>query len=211
MHVKEKVYQLLSEKLTNGELCIDDYITEAYLVDQLNISRTPIREALIALSSEGIINKEPHKGYKLKKLSVKEIKELYSVIGLLDGKAGYLASDYLTEKDIQNLHFFHGVMEVAIENEMYTKYNELQFEFHQIYMDRCPNKTLISEIDRLKHFFVGKAYSLAPSDSIKKTLFETNEEHLKIIQLFKNKEKKKVQQYIEQVHWSDQHAEYELF
>lgn len=211
MHVKEKVYQLLSEKLTNGELCIDDYITEAYLVDQLNISRTPIREALIALSSEGIINKEPHKGYKLKKLSVKEIKELYSVIGLLDGKAAYLASDYLTEKDIQNLHFFHGVMEVAIENEMYTKYNELQFEFHQIYMDRCPNKTLISEIDRLKHFFVGKAYSLAPSDSIKKTLFETNEEHLKIIQLFKNKEKKKVQQYIEQVHWSDQHAEYELF
>lgn len=211
MQVKDKVYQLLSEKITNGEISIDDNFTEAYLVDQLNISRTPIREALIALSSEGIIHKQPNKGYSLKKLSLKEIEELYAVIGLLDGKAAYLATDYLTDEDIKNLHYTHEVMNVAINNRMYTKYNELQFDFHQIYLDRCPNKTLIEEIDRLKHFFVGKAYSKVTSDDIQETLLETNREHLEIILLFEKKDKVNVQQYIEHVHWSGHHAEYELF
>lgn len=211
MQVKEKVYQLLSEKLTNGELCIDDKITEAYLVDQLKLSRTPIREALIALSSEGIIHKEPNKGYYIKQLSLEEIEELYAIIGLLDGKAAYLACDHVSDEDLQQMQYTYEVMNVAINNEMYTKYNELQYDFHQIYLNQCPNKTLTREIDRLKHFFVGKGYSKVTPDDIQKTLKETNEEHRQIVELFKNGKKEELQHYIEHIHWSEFHAEYELF
>ena len=82
------VYDFISNQLTLGNIKRSDRITEQYLVDNLGISRTPVREALVKLTADGILEHVPRKGYKVKSYNKKDVQELYTLIGVLDGKIG---------------------------------------------------------------------------------------------------------------------------
>ncbi len=211
MNPKDMVYNLLSEKISTGEIQPDGKFTEGYLVENLGLSRTPIREALIHLSAEGIIQKEANKGYTLKKLSVEEIEDLYELIGYLDGKIAQLTVGHLSEDDFTQMQYMVDVMYASIKNGLYTKYNELQMQFHNFYMSKCPNQILVSVVNRLKYSFVGKSYAHADKQTLQKVLEETNNEHEEIINLFKQKKTKELQSYFENVHWNVSRAKYDLF
>lgn len=211
MSPKDRVYQFLSEKISTGELTHNDKITETYLADHLDMSRTPIREALIQLDAEGIIAKSANKGYTLKKLTLEEVNQLYQCIGILDAYAATLALPRLSPADKNELHYLVDVMDVAIKNGMYTRYNELQMAFHNFYTQKCGNHILINELARLKNSFVGKSYSLSNPAQIEKVLFNTNAEHKFILELFEKGDIQALQNYIQQTHWSKVHAKYDLF
>lgn len=211
MNPKDRVYQFLSEKISNGELSKEDKITEAFLAENLGMSRTPIREALIQLDAEGIIAKAANKGYYLKKLTLEEVNQLYQCIGFLDGKAATLALPHLTKDDKRQMHYLLDVMYAAIKNGMYTKYNELQMEFHDIYIQKCGNNILIQELNRLKQSFVGKSYALSSSEQLAEVLNATNDEHKVILDLFDKGDPQALENYISSTHWSESHAKFDLF
>ena len=76
MEPKEKVYNFISEQVTLGNLTPTDKITEQFLSDNVGLSRTPIREALLQLASENILEREPRKGFKLKQYSQEEVENI---------------------------------------------------------------------------------------------------------------------------------------
>lgn len=211
MTLKERVYNFISSQLTLGELKRSDRITEQYLVDNLGISRTPVREALLQLAADGILEHEPRKGYAVKNHSKRDVEELYVVIGVLDGKVATLALPFLEQTDYAMMNFLIGSMDSAIENGLYTKYNELQSQFHDVYMAKCPNQLLCQELLAKKKIFIGKSYNHMDKETTKEQLLATNQEHKKILELFKIGKTAALRQYIEEVHWVPQHAQYDIW
>lgn len=211
MSPKDKVYNFISEQLTRGNLKRSDHITEQFLSDNLGMSRTPIREALLQLSSEDILQRVPRKGFVLRSYTRKDVEELYSLIGLLDGKVAELTCDELTSEDYAVMKFLVDSMYSAIDNKLYTKYNELQEKFHNVYMQKCQNNLLRTELQNRKKIFIGKSYIRLDPSSIQSVLKITNNEHQKIIDLFKSHSKEELRQFLENVHWNSQNAQYDIW
>lgn len=211
MTPKDKVYNFISEQLTLGNLKRSDHITEQFLSSNLDMSRTPIREALLQLSAEDILERVPRKGFTLKAYTRKDVEELYNFIGLLDGKVAQLACDQLNSEDYALMKFLVDSMNSAIENKLYTKYNELQGKFHDVYMEKCQNCLLRTELQNRKKIFIGKSYIRMDPDSIQGLLKATNQEHTKIIKLFQAHDVLGLRKFLEDVHWNSKNAQYDIW
>lgn len=209
MDLKTKIYNFLSDELTKGNIDKSDNITEQYLVNNLEVSRTPIREALFQLAADDILEKTPRKGYKFKKYSPEDIKNLYELIGILDGKIAYNVVDQLSEEDLSRMQFLIDSMNSAIKNKLYTTYNSLQNEFHNVYISKSTNSFLVSDLLHKKEIFIGKAYRQVNEKKLHNLLLQTNEEHQEILNLFKKRDSLKVRSYLENVHWNKNYALYD--
>ena len=74
---KEKIYRDLKERIITDELSAGQWLVERDLCNKYQISRTPMREVLQHLVSEGLLDLHRSKGYAVKKLSMKEIVEIF--------------------------------------------------------------------------------------------------------------------------------------
>ncbi|WP_322786197.1 GntR family transcriptional regulator [Effusibacillus pohliae] len=90
--IRDKVYQYIKQAILNGELKAGERIVERELADKLNISRTPIREALFRLESQGFVKTLPRKGVVVSQLSPDEVVELFTIMSALGGLAVKLAA-----------------------------------------------------------------------------------------------------------------------
>ncbi len=208
--LKDHVYDYISEQILDGNLLPSQRISETAISQVLSVSRTPVREALIQLSCEGILDNLPRRGFVLREVTAKEATELYAVIGTLDGMAASAACDALTEKDFSRMDFYIQSMDLAINTGNYTMYLEQQEIFHQIYIDKCDNAVLEDTLSRLKSKFFTHGYSKGKDDQNKKLLSEINEEHREILKLFRERKKDQLADYLANVHWYPNHAHYEL-
>lgn len=211
MEPKEKVYNFISEQVTLGNLTPTDKITEQFLSDNVGLSRTPIREALLQLASENILEREPRKGFKLKQYSQEEVENIYEIIGTLDGKIAYETCEKLTQEDYSVMQFLIDSMYSSIKNGLYTKYNELQESFHNVYISLSTNSIMVQELKNKKKIFVGKNYKRITPETIQNLLKTTNDEHQTILNLFKNYQKNEVRKYLEEIHWNKSNARYDIW
>ncbi|MDR6881173.1 GntR family transcriptional regulator [Bacillus sp. 3255] len=89
--IRDKVYQYIKQAIVQGIYKSGDRIIERELADQLNVSRTPIREALFRLESQGFVKTLPRKGVVVSKLSPEEIIEIFTILSSLESLAVKLA------------------------------------------------------------------------------------------------------------------------
>jgi len=208
LSLKDHVYNYISDRINEGLLKPEEKINEKVIMDDLNISRTPVREALIQLSTEGYLENIPRKGFIVKQVDTEKSKEIYALLGVLDAFAAELAFDYITEKDIVRMEALFKQMKVAIETFDYKSYYKLQTDFHDIYILKCKNEELINTMHLLRRKFIRQTYS-NHNDDLQEVLLNTNEEHLTICNLFKEKTSDKVSAYLKSTHWDMAYAEYD--
>lgn len=204
--LKDYVYEYISKGIQEGTLKPNDKLNEQEISDRLGISRTPIREALIQLAADGLLESIPHRGFRVKPLSLKEVTELYIIIGNLDSLAATLALDNLSEEDINQMESLKEEMDEAIKKEEYDRYYKLQIEFHDVYINKCNNKELIRILNQLRMRFIRQSYSNIDKEELLKVLLETNEQHGAIIDLIKARDSKRLENYIKEVHWNTKYA-----
>ncbi|MEL7459805.1 MAG: GntR family transcriptional regulator [Pseudomonadota bacterium] len=77
--ISEQVRDMLRDQITAGVLAPGEKLTETDLARRLNISRGPLREAILHLTEEGLLVKEPYKGLRVRSVSQRELAELYSL------------------------------------------------------------------------------------------------------------------------------------
>ncbi len=124
------VLENMRNDLINWNYDIGDIITEQEVSSKYNVSKTPAREALTYLCIEGLLEKIPHKGYYVKGMSIKEVKNLFQFRAILEkGIVEILinnASDIQLEtaRDVSNKKISHN------EKNVLMKYTQLNFEFH---------------------------------------------------------------------------------
>jgi len=156
-------YNSIKEHILEGHLDQDSRLTESLLSDQLGISRSPIREALNSLATEGLITIEPRRGAFLRRFSVKEVSDLYELRKLLEGFAVQTAEitpKFLTGLDksierstallnsnkkrefIEEDMWFHGAIATATGNQpLFVTLENVQ---NQIWLCRCKTYNLSS-------------------------------------------------------------------
>lgn len=208
--LKDHVYDYIETQIKEGKLSPNQRINEAVICKELNISRTPVREALIQLSAEGVLETNARKGFILKAVNEHEVAELYSVIGVLDGYAAKLSCARLDEQDLSNLAFYIEAMDIAIKAGNYFMYDKHQVIFHQLYIDKCGNSVLIDTIEKTKNKLLKRTYLDDPEGNLKKILLSTNDEHRQILALFRAKDADALAAYLADVHWRPAYAPYDV-
>lgn len=166
----------------------------------MGVSRTPAREALTRLAAENLLEKIPNKGFVVKEFQEKEKLDTYEVIGVLDALAGELSLQYLTANEISRMEELLEMMEISIKYKNYESYLSISNEFHNIYRDKCENKTLLKVINSLVYNFIPKSYSSESKEELFKMLSHSNKEHVRLLRGMKEKDSKQVNDILKK-HW----------
>lgn len=207
--LKEHVYEYISSKINDGTLHRGDKLNEIQIGEELNVSRTPVREALIQLAADGYIENQPRRGFRVRGIDEKTAIEIYDIIGPLDGRAAYLSAGALSEEDISRMEFLVEAMDIAIEKSMFEEYYSMQMDFHEIYMHKCGNDQLLDLIGHIKKTFIRKRYAVCEGQSMQEVLQQTNREHHHMLELFKAKDGAALQDYVRDVHWCRENAKFD--
>jgi DNA-binding GntR family transcriptional regulator len=109
----EAVANRLRDMIVEDQLKPGARLNERALCEQLGISRTPLREALRVLATEGLISLLPNRGAQVVTLSPEDVRDTFDVMGALEGLSGELACRHVTDADIAALRTLHAEM-VAI-------------------------------------------------------------------------------------------------
>ena len=139
--LKDHVYEYISRKIQNAELLPNQKLNENDICAELEISRTPAREALIQLASEDLIEYVPRKGFYVKEFDTKKKTDLYTVLAALDGLAAVLSVEFISDTDIKHMEELVDQMGIAIKYRNHGNYIKYQDEFHEIYLMLCNNET----------------------------------------------------------------------
>jgi DNA-binding GntR family transcriptional regulator len=198
--IKDHVYEYISLKIQNGDLMPNQRITEVEISKEMGVSRTPAREALIQLASENLLEKIPRKGFIIKQFNKDEKLEIYELISVLDCLAGYKATERLDDKDILYMEELTDKIDIAIKYRNYPEYAKLQNQFHDVYINKCGNSTLINMLNNLRYNFIPQTYMSEDVEKLFSALKHCNDEHKEIIDCLKNRDGKCTEAMLKK-HW----------
>ncbi len=148
--LSETVAQRIRDMIRRGVLKKGDRIVEKQLCDALGISRTPLREALRILKSEGLIDLLPHRGAYVAQPSMQDIRELFDVMSILEGACARVASQKMSNADFARVDKLHQKLEKHFEQKDHEKYLEVNHKFHSLIQEMAGNKLLNELLDGLR-------------------------------------------------------------
>jgi DNA-binding GntR family transcriptional regulator len=98
-----QVYKLLKQQIASGRFRPGERIYEKVLAQRLGISRTPVREALLKLETDGLVVCNSRRSYNVRSLTVADVKEIYQILGILEGSVAGLVAGQITLDDLELL------------------------------------------------------------------------------------------------------------
>ncbi len=141
--LREDIAADLRTAILNGGLAAGDRILEQKIAEQMQVSRVPVREALMALEQEGLVDRDPNKGTFVTKLSNVELEEFYSLRSIIEEFAIELAMKRRTDADIARLQTQLDVMQAAIQADEKAKVFEADIGFHRLIAEASHHQLLI--------------------------------------------------------------------
>ncbi len=153
---KEKAYRAIKQAIIAGQLESAKIYSITELSEMFNMGKTPAREALVILSSEGFIDPIPRSGYQVKSLSIRDIMEIFHLRSVLEVEAVGLATGRITDRDIRLLEE-NNRQEQEIElnprsdvsAKSYRKGYGLNLEFHLTIARASGNNRLVELVEKL--------------------------------------------------------------
>lgn len=142
---------ILTRHLRPGERLV-----QSELAEQLGVSRTPIREALYELASDGLVVMSPHKGASVADFSLEDLKDIYSIRIPLDGYAARLATNNIGPEDLDRLQTLVDQMEALFERGDRWQLLEVNREFYATFYATAGRKRLYDLI--MKHLDMAGMY-----------------------------------------------------
>ena len=160
----DRVVQLLRQAILTGDLPPGARLSVPDLARQLNVSRTPVRDALYALERAGLAVTRPRRGAVVFGGGRDELTQLFELREPLDGMAARLAAERMSEDERQELRNALRRHSKAIQERDTERHIELDLEFHRRVRDGAGNPRLAEELARLGEqiVLVMRAVSSAP-------------------------------------------------
>src|SRR4051812_6763342 len=141
------VYQRLRQGIRAGEFRPGDRMREADLAAKLNVSRTPIREAIRRLASEGLLEVAASRGVMIIQLDKQQVRELYALREALEGTAARLAAHHASTGENSEMRELLERPENTKERpEVIAKLNRV---FHRTIHDAAHNRYLAEALEQL--------------------------------------------------------------
>jgi DNA-binding GntR family transcriptional regulator len=156
-----RVYDVLIDRVITGELVAGDRLDAAELAQALGVSRTPVKEALNRLASEGIVDIQARRGTSVKVPTQAEVSELYEIMRMIGLYVAEPAIRRATPDDTQALRELLAAIELEITDGVitdYAAYLERDRAFHTCMVQLAGNSRLL-EMYRIAGLQIRLAYS----------------------------------------------------
>jgi DNA-binding GntR family transcriptional regulator len=141
--LKDLVYLELKHKILTGEIVSQTRLMEIDLSEKMNVSRTPIREAIKRLADDGLVKVEPRRGAYVANISIKDMLDVFEVREDMEGFVAKLAAKRITEEEKVQLKEIAYEYEAAIEKaDDKERIIELDEKFHNFIVKCSGNETL---------------------------------------------------------------------
>ncbi|MEX1034807.1 MAG: GntR family transcriptional regulator [Sneathiella sp.] len=128
----EMAYSAIKAEINAGKIALDSFIDIPEIERQLGMSRTPIREAMLKLQTEKVVEIVPKRGIRILALSAKELTEFYQVVTGLELQAiGNICARGLTRTDIMPLLYALSGEEIALRSQDDEAWAEAEEKFHR--------------------------------------------------------------------------------
>ena len=137
------VVSAIRDMILNGELIGGQRVPEKLLCEKLSISRTPLREALKVLASEGILVLLPNRGARVARLTAAKVDEIFPVMGALEGLAGEIACKKISDDEIDEIRALHYQMAAHHKRGELGEYFAANQQIHGKIMAATGNATLV--------------------------------------------------------------------
>jgi len=197
--LKEQVYDYLRDQLRSGQILPGSAINLDETSRKLGVSRTPLRDALLQLESEGFVTIYPRRGVIVNLLSLGDIRNYYQIIGALESTAILQAFDKIGENDLRAMEGIIEDMKKAIGSDDFDLYYEKNLALHDVYLALCGNENLVRIVRTLKR----RLYDFPRQRGfIKEWELASIAEHKELLQLLKLRKAAEAAAYIRDIHWS---------
>ena len=184
------VYQRIKSMILDGILIPGHKINKLELSDQLGVSITPVNEVVNRLTGEKLLEKRGRKGYFVKKLTIKDLIDFFTVRAGLEGVALRICIEDLTEEKLNEFEKFFQGYQLPLKEEEIKRYMKEDQVFHEKIIELCGN-SIIKDFDR-SFDFVMKSYQ----KGLVRPPEETLPEHQEIIRAIKEKRSQRAQEIL---------------
>jgi DNA-binding GntR family transcriptional regulator len=146
----DRVAATLREQIFAGTLASGSFMDEVALCASLEISRTPLREALKVLTAEGLIRHEPRRGCFVNEVTEQDLDEIFPVIALLEGRCAYEAARLASDSDLAALETLHERLQKAARGKRIVDYYDTNYAIHEAIITLANNRWLAHVIGDLR-------------------------------------------------------------
>ncbi len=152
----DRAYEAIRGDILSGRLAPGERLREEELTRQIGVSRTPVREALRRLESDGYTTVEPNRGASVPIYSKRDVDEIYGLRALLEGHAARRAATRITQEQIAELQRINIAMkkEASVEtrsndSDAHMRRSQLNQDFHNVILAASDNNRLLGIVRQL--------------------------------------------------------------
>jgi len=175
----EDVAERLREQIFAHELAPGSWLDEQSLALAFGISRTPMREAIKVLASEGLVTTKMNKGAYVTEVEKRDLEQIFTILSLLEGEAAKDTALRATEAELTQLDDLHHRLEKAAADRDLDQFFEINVRFHEMIQEIAANPWMNGVINDLR-----KVLKLQRRDSLSRSgrLLSSLVEHREILQ-----------------------------
>ncbi len=201
--LRKQIFDYLSGQIEKGTLTPGSLINVRKLTEELNISRTPLREALAQMEVQGLVTIMPQRGVMINALTYDQLLNIFEILGALESQVLMTVFDRITPKRIETMERFNEKMSQAVVDRKNRQFHESNIQMHRVFLDLSSNEELTNFVSILKLRVFGFAMRCY-RDRFKNEIVK---EHRKLISLIRSGEKEKAVGFLKDVHWKFNHPE----
>lgn len=146
----DRIRQAIEDAVKDGTMLPGDPIDEAALAELHQVSRTPVREALIQLQVQGIVTSLPRGGMIVAKMDLQQLLSLWELLAELEGVAVRLACQRMTRDELRAIVAHHEASAAIVESDDVAGWQDSNLGFHELIYRATRNPYLRQEVLRIR-------------------------------------------------------------
>ena len=191
----QHVFENLKQAIIRGEMAPGDRLVESRLADALDISRTPVREAIHKLEREGLLRRLPKGGLAVMNLSREDIEETFGIRCVLESYAARLAAENCSEEELLPLEEKIREFQKFLDKGQLDELPRINTEFHSLFYALSRSPKLIKMINDLRDQIFRFRRILLKKD---KWAGASNEDHRKMLEAIREGDVTRVERVVKQ-------------
>ncbi|CAG36122.1 related to transcription regulator (GntR-family) [Desulfotalea psychrophila LSv54] len=204
---RDLVYNYLRKRMQEGEILPGNSLNLTELSEHLQISRTPLRDALIRLEAEGIVTIYPRSKVIVNKLEKEDFQYLYEVIGSLENTLCIRGMPHYTASILDEMEEVVKEMRKSIYAEDIQQYDILHRKSHDYFLTVAPN--LFAE--RILVPVQNRLWDLPRRNFVQRWFLDGCDEHDLIIRALREKNETDLRYYVKERHWDFEYNKEHIF
>lgn len=162
----ERVYEELRTAIRSGELAPGTLHSVVEIANQLGVSRTPVREALLQFAADGVVRFERSRGVRILELSTQDIEDIYSLRLLLEVPAAHRAATHMSDADRKVMRKAFAAMSKAREQQDEPLFQRHDLTFHEAVLRGAGNERIVEAVAKTRSQMHARGVSTTATRSL---------------------------------------------